>query len=52
MIKLRELSQKLMSREISADTYRIQLVAAITALSDDELRALARIIFHNVDHHL
>jgi len=50
MIKVRELSRKLMSREISADSYRLQLLAAITSLSTDELRALAQIIFRNVDH--
>jgi len=50
MIKVRELSRKLMSRELSSDSYRLQLLAAITSLSSDELRALAQIIFHNVDH--
>ena len=45
MIKLRELSKKLMSHEMSADTYRLQLVAAITSLSNEELRVLARLIF-------
>jgi hypothetical protein len=36
--------------ELLPDKYRLQLLAAITTtLSDDELRALARLIFHNVD---
>ena len=47
MIKLRELSKRLMSHELSPDKYRLHLVAAITTLSYDELRALARLI---VDH--
>jgi len=49
MIKLCELSKKLMSHEISAATYRLHLLAAITALSDGELRTLARLIFPD-DH--
>jgi hypothetical protein len=44
MLKLRELSQKLMSNEMSAVNYKLHLVAAITTLSDNELRALARLI--------
>jgi hypothetical protein len=44
MIKLRELSRKLMSGEMLADQYRLLTLAAITALSHHELRALARII--------
>ena len=47
MIKLRELSKKLMSHDLSPDRYRLHLLAAITTLSYDELRALARLI---VDH--
>jgi len=50
MIKLRELSEKLLSHELSADKYRLQLLAAITTLSHGELRALARLIFPDVDH--
>ena len=49
MIKLRELSKELISNNMPADRYRLQLLAAITALSDNELRALARLIFDNVD---
>jgi hypothetical protein len=49
MIELRELSKKLMSHELSADKYRLQLLAAITLLSDHELRTLARLLVHNVD---
>jgi hypothetical protein len=52
MIKLRELSKRLQSGELSADTYRLQLLAAITTLSHGELRALARLIFPDVDHNL
>ena len=52
MVKLRELSRKLLSDELSADAYRLQLLAAITALSHGELRALARLIFPDVDHNL
>ena len=48
MIKLRELSKRLMSHDLSPDRYRLHLLAAITTLSYDELRALARLI---VDHH-
>jgi len=47
MIKLRELSKKLISHDLSSDRYRLHLLAAITTLSYDELRALARFI---VDH--
>jgi hypothetical protein len=47
MIKLRELSKKLTSHDLSPDRYRLHLLAAITTLSYDELRALARLI---VDH--
>jgi len=50
MIKLRELSKQLLSRKLSADRYRLQLVAAITTLSNGELRALARLIFPDADH--
>jgi len=49
MIKLRALSKELISNNMPADRYRLQLLAAITALSDNELRALARLIFDNVD---
>jgi hypothetical protein len=44
MIKLRELSKRLMSQDLSPDRYRLHLLAAITTLSRDELRALARLI--------
>jgi hypothetical protein len=44
MIKLRELSKELMSGGLSPDKYRLHLLAAITTLSHDELRALARSI--------
>jgi hypothetical protein len=44
MIKLRELSKELMSGALSPDKYRLHLLAAITTLSHDELRALARSI--------
>jgi len=47
MIKLRELSKKLTSHDLSPDRYRLHLLAAISTLSYDELRALARLI---VDH--
>jgi len=47
MIKLRELSKKLMSHDLSPDRYRLHLLAVITTLSYDELRALARLM---VDH--
>ena len=47
MIKLRELSKTLMYHDLSPDKYRLHLLAAITTLSYDELRALARLI---VDH--
>ena len=49
MIKLRELSKELISTNMPTDKYRLQLLAAITALSDNELRTLARLIFDNVD---
>jgi hypothetical protein len=44
MIKLRELSEKLMSGDMLPDRYRLHVLAAITALSHHELRALARLI--------
>jgi hypothetical protein len=44
MIKLRELSKKLISHDLSPAKYRLHLLAAITTLSYDELRALARLI--------
>jgi len=44
MIKLRELSRRLMSQDLSPDRYRLQLLAVVTTLSRDELRALARLI--------
>jgi len=49
MIKLCELSRKLLSHDLPANRYMLQLLATITALSDDELRAFARIILHNAD---
>ena len=48
MIKLRELSKELTSNNMPPDKYRLQLLAAITTLSDDGLRALAQLIFHSV----
>jgi len=49
MIRLRELSKRLMSLDLSPDKYRLHLLAAVTTLSHDELRALARLIAdHNV----
>jgi hypothetical protein len=50
MIKLRELSKQLLAHDVSVNTYRLQLVAAITTLSAYELRALARLIVPDVDH--
>jgi hypothetical protein len=47
MIKLRELSRKLMSGDMLPVQYRLQVVAAITALTHHELRALARLILHS-----
>jgi hypothetical protein len=47
MLKLRELSQKLMSNEMSVVNYKLHLIATLTTLSGNELRALARLI---VDH--
>ena len=47
MIKLRELSQKLMSGEMLADRYRLLALAAITVLSHHELRSLARLILQS-----
>jgi hypothetical protein len=46
--KLRELSKELTSNNMPLDKYRLQLLAAITTLSDDELKALAQLIFHSV----
>ena len=49
MIRLRELSKRLMSLDLSPDKYRLHLLAVVTTLSHDELRALARLIAdHNV----
>ena len=47
MIRLRELSKRLMSLDLSPDKYRLHLLAAVTTLSHDELRALARLIADN-----
>jgi hypothetical protein len=47
MIKLRELSKELMSGDMLAEKYRLHVLAAITALSHHELRALARLILHS-----
>jgi hypothetical protein len=44
MIKLRELSRRLMSHDLSPDKFRLHLLAAIVTLTHDELRALARFI--------
>jgi len=50
MIKLRDLSRQLLSQEIPVNKYRLQLLAAITTLSGNELRTLARLILPDVDH--
>jgi len=47
MIKLRELSKKLISGDMLAVQYRLQVLAAITTLSHHELRALARLILNS-----
>jgi len=49
MIKLRELSKRLLSHDLPPDRYMLNLLAAISTLSDDELRAFARFILHNAD---
>jgi hypothetical protein len=56
MVTIREVSKEILrSHDILLDRYRLQLVAAITMLSDSELRTLARLIsegnFDPLDSH-